>query len=98
QRGLSSFPTRRSSDLVGGGGAALLAAWKPEGWQAMTIALIGLATAVAWAVALWQKPSLKSVALRLDEAAQTRDRISTAFTFEERSEEHTSELQSRENL
>src|SRR5690606_40499716 len=88
---LHSFPTRRSSDLA-----------KPSRCRAQigrcmkTLTLAGLAAALAAAAA---GPAFSAPAsCDIPKAANVRPGGLTALKAEERSEEHTSELQSRENL
>src|SRR5690606_41761058 len=83
---LHSFPTRRSSDLLDVGAPFQMLAARPDIRQA-SFQLISAEQDVKAARASF----LPSVVLSPYVGLQT-------FSFNKRSEEHTSELQSRENL
>src|SRR5690606_39569723 len=85
-RDLRSFPTRRSSDLLGGGLGSLLLLVTPERTFARLAPWL-----VLFATALFAFQSLRSA--RRGDAAPP-----DPGSDGRRSEEHTSELQSRENL
>src|SRR5690606_40507925 len=91
-RARTSFPTRRSSDLISarertwcppldtGAGGQVRLFWRPRNWSSE------------------REPVLRAGGLPLAESPTTRDDTGAIFLKALRSEEHTSELQSRENL
>src|SRR5690606_40443328 len=93
---LHAFPTRRSSDLPNG-----YFVWKPELFGVETVevlkgpnSLVFGASEAGGVVNLVTKRPRKEEALQMHAEAGLRQRLGTGL----RSEEHTSELQSRENL
>src|SRR5690606_41750967 len=97
-RALHSFPSRRSSDLAGtmtGTGNTKLTGW--IGWMIGALGLAGVAVVGV---------NMLKVAGEVDARAEAREaaavdhgmRLLGEVAAGDRSEEHTSELQSRENL
>src|SRR5690606_42153670 len=92
---LALFPTRRSSDLAGGGGhpaahAPALGEDRNDGKAGAPAEGQRLSTAYP------EKP--RSLAIRLAVGCRTIGDLFRGVALRGRSEEHTSELQSRENL
>src|SRR5690606_40559429 len=95
---LPSSPTRRSSDLVVASASREVAA---RSAQTDTVtAVLEVTNPRVWSV---DSPNLYQLTTTLLQDGRTIDETTTrtgfrTFTFDPRSEEHTSELQSRENL
>src|SRR5690606_40845326 len=93
-RDLHSFPTRRSSDLIGETvdqarvAEAIRSLYKTGFFQDVEIARDGNTLVVG----VVERPSIASIDVHGNKAVTTEDLLKS------RSEEHTSELQSRENL
>src|SRR5699024_11950119 len=97
-RALHSFPTRRSSDLVGTRSAGAPGTWNRT-WPPRAGRRSRLCAASS-AVALGRPPHLERSSFRLDTASRPPPFTSCVVLLRARarSEEHTSELQSRFDL
>src|SRR5690606_41771572 len=94
-RALPPFPTRRSSDLAP---AALLDGAEVTPRLPPVVALLGVRGAGKSTVGAEVARHLGTPFVELDQRIEQAAGLSLGEIFELRSEEHTSELQSRENL
>src|SRR5690606_40073873 len=96
RRGLPSFPTRRSSDLGAIVGPALVATLLGAGlsWTWLYVAAAGICVLLMLAALRVDYPHVQRAS---DEPASLQQTLKL-LKDPCRSEEHTSELQSRENL
>src|SRR5690606_40712137 len=90
---LHSFPTRRSSDLVRGSWGSS-SAWRPRAVSSTTTAVSTNSSPPTATPSPRSRPPLLGAPRR----PVWRGRAHVSDQVSERSEEHTSELQSRENL
>src|SRR5690606_40150509 len=95
---LHSFPTRRSSDLIESfeGDEALDAALIAAAQKVEHYEIASYGCLVTYAKLMGHVEAEKLLSATLAEEKETDDLL-TEIAMEERSEEHTSELQSREN-